>query len=158
METPVTKENIPIEIVEASEADIPTLLDLENSVANTKTYSAMLEENEWKEELKKGKVFIIRKNNEVVGNFSYEREGDDRVYISGLVINPAFQGQGIGREVLTKFLKEFEGVKRVDLVTHPDNKSALKLYESLGFVVESRRENYYEGENEPRLILVRKNT
>jgi len=41
--------------------------------------------------------------------------------------------------------------KRIELVTHPDN-PALKLYESLGFTVESRKENYW-GDGEPRLVL-----
>lgn len=147
------QESNPILLKEASASDIPVLIELEKSVAGTNIYSSMLGESEWKEELQKGKVYLIEKNNSVIGNLSYERIGNDRVYISGLVISPAFQGQGIAREVLTNLLEELKDVKRIDLVTHPDNHRALQLYQSLGFIIESTKENYY-GDGEPRLVLV----
>lgn len=148
-----TQENNHIYFKEASISDIPVLLELEKSVADTNTYSPMLEKDEWEEELQKGKVYLIEKNNAVIGNLSYERKEDAHIYISGLVISPTFQGQGVAREVLTNLLAELKDVKRIDLVTHPDNHAALQLYQSLGFVIESRKENYY-GDGEPRLVLV----
>lgn len=153
MEEIPKQESNPTLLKEALISDIPVLLELEKSVAGTNIYSPMLDENEWKEELLKGKVYLIEKNNSVIGNLSYERKGNDHVYISGLVISPAFQGQGIAREVLTNLLEELTDVKRIDLVTHPDNHKALQLYQSLGFVIESRKENYY-GDGESRLVLV----
>lgn len=60
---------------------------------------------------------------------------------------------GIGRAVLEQILSEFQYVKRIDLVTHPEN-PALGLYQSLGFAVEERKENFY-GDGEPRLVLAR---
>ena len=154
MEKTLTQENVPTSLKEASISDIPVLIELEQSVAGTNIYSPMLDENEWKEELQKGKVYLIERNGVAIGNLSYERNGSDHVYISGLVINPAFQGQGVAREVLTNLLEELRGVKRVDLTTHPDNHRALELYQSLGFVIESRKENYY-GDGEPRLVLAK---
>lgn len=149
-----TQENIPVVLKESLISDIPVLLELEQSVAGTNVYSPMLDKDEWKEELQKNKVYLIEKNNMVMGNISYERKGSDHVYISDLVINPAFQGQGTAREALTALLEELKDVERIDLVTHPDNQTALQLYQSLGFVVESRKENYY-GDGEPRLVLVK---
>lgn len=148
-----TKENIPVTLKKAEPEDIPILLGIEKSVAGTNIYSPMLGADEWEEELQKGKVYLIEKNSVVVGNLSYEQKDNNHVYISGLVISPSFQDQGIAREVLTNLLKEIKDVQRIDLVTHPDNYRALKLYQSLGFVIESRKENYY-GDGEPRLILV----
>jgi ribosomal protein S18 acetylase RimI-like enzyme len=133
--------------------DISILLELEKSVAGNNMYSPMLDENEWKEELYNSEVFLIKKDNTVLGNVSYELKPDSSIYISGLVINPSFQGQGIAREVLVKLLEKFKDKKRIDLVTHPDNHAALHLYQSLGFVIESQHENYY-GDGEPRLRLV----
>lgn len=49
-------------------------------------------------------------------------------------------------------LEKCKGADRVDLVTHPENRSALELYSSLGFKVEARQENYF-GDGEPRLVL-----
>ncbi|MEK7629438.1 MAG: GNAT family N-acetyltransferase [Patescibacteria group bacterium] len=142
-----------INLNKASSEDIPKLLEIERSAAGIKTYSAMLDENEWRNEIQNNTVYIIENEGKMVGSISYERKSDDHVYISGLVINPSFQNQGIARQVMNVILKELKDIKRIDLVTHPDNSPALKLYQSLGFVIESRQENYF-GDGEPRLILV----
>lgn len=153
MEGITEKENPFVTLDKASLEDLPILLELEKSVAGSKIYSPMVDENEWKEEFQKGEIYLIKKDENVVGNVSYELRPDNSVYISGLVINPSFQGQGIAREVLKKLLAEFKNIKRIDLVTHPDNDSALHLYQSLGFIIESKHDNYY-GDGEPRLKLV----
>lgn len=142
-----------INIRRAITSDIPTLINLENSVAGTKIYSPMLTEDEWIEELKKSVVYLIEKENIVVGNISYEKKDKDHAYISGLVVDPKFQGQGIARKSLLQILEELKDFKRINLVTHPDNLKALKLYQSFGFTIESRKENFF-GDREPRLILV----
>jgi ribosomal protein S18 acetylase RimI-like enzyme len=147
--------NSKIHLREAGLTDIPDLIDVEKSVSGTKLYSPLLEEGEWKEELQKSVVYLIEKESKIVGDVSYEKKSDNHIYISGLAINPRFQRQGIAREVLKQILEKFRDVKRIDLVTHPDN-PALKLYQSFGFVVESRKENYF-GDGEPRLILVSEN-
>lgn len=142
-----------IHLEKTTDSDIPILLDIEKKVSGTCIYSPMLQENEWKEELQNNSVYLIKKGSEVVGNVSFERKSRDVAYISGLVVTPHFQGQGIGRKVLDKILKEdLNDVKKIDLVTHPNNTIALKLYQSFGFVVECQKENYW-GDGEPRLIM-----
>ncbi len=153
MEKLFTEENHIPHLKKASISDIPTLLELEKTVAGTDVYSPMLEENEWKEELENSKVYLIEKDDKIVGNLSYEQKDKNHIHISGLVINPSFQRQGIARRVLSDLLEKFKDIQRIDLAAHPDNYRALKLYQSLGFIVESRKENYY-GDGEPRLILV----
>ncbi len=146
---------MPISLQRATIQDIPALLSIEKSVAGTNIYSPMLEENEWIEEIQKNIVYLIKKDGITVGNVSYEKKSDDHVYISGLAIDARFQNQGIAREALSQILEELQDIKRIDLVTHPKNIAALKLYQSFGFVVESRKENYY-GDGEPRLVLALK--
>ncbi|MDP3764014.1 MAG: GNAT family N-acetyltransferase [bacterium] len=142
-----------INLKKAELDNIPKLLEIEKSVAETKIYSAMLSENEWQHEIQNNTVYIIEKDSEAVGSVSYENKGENHVYISGLVIDPRFQNQGIARQVMDLVLEEHKDIKRIDLVTHPDNHPALKLYQSLGFIIESRQENYF-GDGEPRLVLV----
>ncbi len=137
----------------ATQDDIPLLISLEQTVSGNSTYSAELDANDWIEDLKNGTVLLSEMDGEVIGNASYEPRGADTFYISGLMVVPKFQGKGIGRIVLQKLLDDMNDAKRIELVTHPDNVAALKLYESFGFVVESRHENYW-GEGEPRLLLV----
>ncbi|MDP3725967.1 MAG: N-acetyltransferase [bacterium] len=136
----------------ATVEDIPQLLIIERSIAVTNVYSPMIEESEWEKALQEGPVFLIKQDGALVGNISYENKGSGHYHISGLALMPQFQGKGTGRKVLIKVLKEFKNAKRIDLAVHPNNDSALKLYKSLGFVVESQKENYY-GDGEPRLIL-----
>lgn len=145
---------MPIHLRKATPVDISVLLAIEESVAGSNLYSPLLQEGEWLTELQQSTVYIIEKDNVVVGNVSYEKKKGSHIYISGLVIHKKFQGHGIARATLLKVLDEIRDVKRVDLVTHPDNKVALRLYQSLGFVVESRRENYF-GDGEPRIFLAR---
>ncbi len=152
MENISNQEKPSVQLRVATSADISSLIKLEKSVSGKNIYSPMLDENEWREELGRAQVFLIENDSGVIGNVSYQHKEHDHVYISGLVVDPRFQGKGIGRQVLTQLLERLKDVKRIDLVTHPDNQAALQLYQSLGFVVESRKENYY-GDGEPRLIL-----
>jgi ribosomal protein S18 acetylase RimI-like enzyme len=138
----------------ASDSDIATLLELENSVSGKATYSPMLDEGEWRDALKNSSVLLIRSGDEIVGNISFEEKSPEHLYISGMIVRPEFQGRGIARSALQTILDAHKGVSRVDLVTHPDN-PARALYESMGFEVESRKENYF-GDGEPRLVMVLK--
>ncbi|MBI2109209.1 MAG: GNAT family N-acetyltransferase [Parcubacteria group bacterium] len=144
---------MPATLTKASVADIPELIKIEQSVAGTNIYSPMLGKNEWEKALQEGPVFLIKEDGVVAGNISYEHKGGGHYHISGLAIMPQFQNRGIGKGALASILKECKDAKRIDLAVHPDNESAIKLYESLGFVVETRKENYY-GDGEPRLIFV----
>lgn len=135
----------------ASEADMQILLKLATSMPNTDVYSPLIKEEEWRQEMENGTVYLIRNGNEVVGCFSYEQKSPTHIYISEISVSPAFQGKGIARDILTKFIAEHPEASRIDLTTHPDN-SALRLYQSLGFEIESRKEDYY-GDGQPRLIL-----
>lgn len=140
-------------LAKAVPEDINTLIGIEKMVAGLKTYSPMLEKEEWLEQFGKNTtIYLIKKGSEILGEISYEKKNPDHAYIDGLVIKPTFQKQGIGREVMRRILEELRGFRRIDLVTHPEN-PAIKLYESLGFKIESRKENYY-GDGEPRLVMV----
>ena len=112
----------------ASEQDIPLLLELEKSVSGTNVYSPMSTEDDWKEEFSTNDIFLIESDGVIIGNCSYERKNDNHVYLSGLMIIPSYQGKGIGKIVLGKILPEVAWAKRVDLVTHPENKRAISLY------------------------------
>jgi len=132
--------------------NIETLLFIERSLDNLKTYSPILTNEEMKESLEKCVKYIIEKDEEVVGSYSYEIKSKDNVNIGGPAILPEFQGQGIAKEITGRILEELKDYKRIDLEIHPDNLISLKLFKSFGFIVESKVENYY-GDGEPRLIL-----
>jgi len=143
-----------ITLRKAAVEDIETLLRIEKSVSNLKTYSAMLTEEEWKEEFSKSVVYLIEKDGVAIGDISYELKADNHAYLSGFAIIPKFQGQGIGSEVLKKVFAELDKMRRIDLTVHPHNIHAIMLYLSFGFIIESWKENYF-GDGEPRIILAK---
>jgi L-phenylalanine/L-methionine N-acetyltransferase len=63
----------------------------------------------------------------------------------GIVVSTAWQGRGVGRQLLERLLAwadNWAGVLRVELHVHVDNPRAIALYRSLGFVEEGRHKGY----------------
>jgi len=152
-----------IYLQEATVSDIPVLIEVEKSVADANTYSPTLEQGEWEEELRNGKVFLVKKGDEVVGDASYwpedmpapfQGEGEGCYYLSVLAIVPKFRGRGIGRAAAVLLAEKLKNLnaKKLWLNVHPDNVRAVKMYKSFGFKTVARKENYY-GDGEPRLIM-----
>lgn len=147
------KKDMSINFQKATLEDISALLEIEKTTMGLKTYSGYFTEEEIKYYIKNDVVYFIKKNDEIVGSISYEIKGERHVYLSGLVIKPAFQGQGLAKQAIAKLLEELDRFKVIDLAVHPDNLSAVKLYESFGFVVKDRKEDFF-GDGESRLIMV----
>jgi ribosomal-protein-alanine N-acetyltransferase len=145
------KQFLPMTLEEASEEDIPLLIGIEKAVPQTKVYSPMLTEREWRQELSENRVLIIKVGDVAVGSIAYAEKSPEHVYISGMIVRPEHQGRGLATAAIQEVVATYPNAKRIDLVTHPDN-PALKLYESLGFKVEERKENYF-GDGEPRMVL-----
>lgn len=141
-----------IELLRAAPSDAEAYLELERSVAGSRTYSATLAPEEVNSLISDVIVYLIKEGDEVVGSISYQMKGPDHAYIHGLLVTPAWQHQGIGKAAMIKILNELKDIKTIDLVTHPDNLPAISLYQSLGFVIGERKENYF-GDGEPRIVM-----
>jgi ribosomal protein S18 acetylase RimI-like enzyme len=89
------------------------------------------------------RVIVIERDDVIVGALRLAREGE-AAGIYGFAVDPRFQGQGIGRETLTRICREAraEGVSVVTLEVAVDNDRALELYLSVGFEPQTT-ENYY---------------
>jgi ribosomal protein S18 acetylase RimI-like enzyme len=61
-----------------------------------------------------------------------------------IVVHPDFQGQRLGRTILTIFLEEVgrnrPDVGKVELISRESNEKAIALYQSMGFLIEGRLE------------------
>ena len=53
-------------------------------------------------------------------------------YLKDVLVRPAFQGRGIGRELVSRCLERFKHVRAKVLLTDNDEKQ-LRFYESIGF-------------------------
>lgn len=87
-------------------------------------------------------MYMIDVNEETVGKIRVKRENGE-AWIYGFSILPTHQGKGIGRKVIQKVVKEqATSGHSVHLEVETTNANALKLYESVGFVV-IHAQDYY---------------
>jgi len=149
-----SKEGLKLSFRRATEEDIDAYLELERTAIANKTYSGIVDRDEALQDFSENDVYLIYKDGKLVGSTELEMKSSDHAYLSGVVVHPDFQGQGIAREAALFRLEKLKGVRRVDVVTHPENFKIIELYKSLGFVIERQIENYF-GDGEPRLMLAR---
>jgi len=143
-----------INLRRATLEDIDKILELEKSLDGTKIYSALTDKTELTNEINKTFFYLIEKDGEIAGDIAYEIKNENHAYIDGIVVAPKFQRQGIARQTMEIILEKLKNIKTIDLVTHPENEIAIKLYESLGFKkIGDQIENYFE-DNEPRILMV----
>lgn len=78
-------------------------------------------------------------------------------HILNLCVAPEWQGQGIGRILLTRVIQlaRYHRVKGIFLEVRPSNTAARRLYEKAGFVEVGCRPSYYPGtaQREDALIM-----
>lgn len=86
-----------------------------------------------------------RADDKLVGYAGIARLGRKAPYeyeIHTIGVDPAYQGQGIGRRMLADLL-EYAAGGTVFLEVRTDNEPAIKMYESFGFVNVGLRRRYY---------------
>lgn len=90
-------------------------------------------------------VLVAEVDGKVVGNLGLHRSRRPRnahVAVLGISVHDAYQGLGIGRALLTAAIDAADrwlNILRIELEVYTDNGRAIKLYESLGFVIEGRK-------------------
>lgn len=86
-----------------------------------------------------------RVDDELVGYAGIARLGRIRPYeyeIHTIGVDPAYQGQGIGRQLLLRLFEYADGAT-IFLEVRTDNAAAIALYESAGFTRMGVRKRYY---------------
>jgi ribosomal protein S18 acetylase RimI-like enzyme len=141
-----------VSLIRATSKDLKEVAKIEK-IASSKTYHALTRKGEIADYIKNDFVFLIKKNNAVVGLVSFKIKNKKTATCNGLVIYPKFRGKGFARTAMVLALKKMSKYPRVDIVVHPRNSVAISLYLSLGFVIEAWRNNYF-GDGEPRIIMV----
>lgn len=80
------------------------------------------------------RTIVIELSGSAVGTLRVTREGDD-AGVYGFVVDPPWQGRGIGRDALRRTCEELRagGVRRIRLEVAVENDRALALYTGVGF-------------------------
>jgi ribosomal protein S18 acetylase RimI-like enzyme len=88
-------------------------------------------------------TLVIELDGSAVGTLRVHRDGTT-AGVYGFAVDPAWQGRGIGRDVLRRTCRQLrgEGAERIHLEVEVDNDHALGLYTSLGFAPVTT-EDYY---------------
>lgn len=79
--------------------------------------------------------------------FSLTRRVIDEAELMLVAVLPRDRGRGLGRRLVTGAMQKARqrGAHKIFLEVRDGNSAALGLYESLGFSVAGRRQNYYSG-------------
>jgi ribosomal protein S18 acetylase RimI-like enzyme len=137
--------------------DIDKILEIDKSVIGTKIYHGLTGSENKLKDFEKNNFYLIEKADRVVGYVAYNMDGNDKAYIRWLAVAKKFQGQGIAKKAMKILFKKMKNIKTINLVTHPENSSAINLYNSLGFrQIGEPIENYF-GDGEPKIKMVLKN-
>lgn len=88
-------------------------------------------------------TLLVELDESAIGTVRLTRHGDD-AGVYGFAVDPAWQGHGIGRDVLRRVCRQLRvaGARRIGLEVAVDNDRALGLYTSIGFT-EATTEDYY---------------
>ncbi|WP_298719554.1 ribosomal protein S18-alanine N-acetyltransferase [uncultured Oceanisphaera sp.] len=81
---------------------------------------------------------------QLLGYFIADRILDESTLMN-ICVSPAWQGQGLGRQLMANYLRlcEQQGLTRLWLEVRASNTSAQALYLSCGYVEGGRRRHYY---------------
>ena len=112
------------------------------------------------EAAERGFILVAMDGDRVVGLldlFAGAREHEQHVGRFGMSTAKGWRGKGLGRRMLERAIemtKEWPGFCRIELEVLPHNTAAIHLYESLGFVLEARREKGTNIRGSPEDILM----
>lgn len=101
---------------------------------------------------------LVQVDNEIVG-YAVMSLGANEAHLLNICVEPEWQHQGIGRELLEHMLHiaSTNEVDTVFLEVRPSNRKAVALYEKTGFNIIGTRKDYYPSKNgrEDAIIFAR---
>ncbi|MBR6452743.1 MAG: ribosomal protein S18-alanine N-acetyltransferase [Lachnospiraceae bacterium] len=133
------------------DADVPAVSAVEEA-----TFSMPWKPDDFRDMIRRDNMtyLVAELNGKIIGGAGIrEIVGDGE--ITNVAILKEFRGRGYGKQLVAKLLEEGRklGVTGFTLEVRKSNLPAIRLYESLGFVSEGVRRDFYERPREDALIL-----
>ena len=141
----MTADTKVLQVMKATDNDIPALLNLERAVYSGRTpWTSFSFESELRK-CHNALYLVVYEASELVafiGAHFYPRE----THITNIAVAPKFQGKHIGKQLLELMIQRARknGSEFVSLEVRIDNDVAKSLYRSLGFEATFIRKNYYQ--------------
>jgi ribosomal-protein-alanine N-acetyltransferase len=138
----VTKKDL-MRLRTMTHADLPAVMDIE-----IKNYAFPWSEDIFRDCFKAGyRCWVCEAHGKVLG-YSLLSLAVGEAHILNISVDPAEQGQGIGRKMMENAINYARGrAETVFLEVRPSNTAAIALYEDLGFNEIGIRKGYYPAEN-----------
>lgn len=138
------KENKVFEVVRAGfPDDLSDVLDLYREYIQSTTVDLAFQSNEEEFRLvpekystEESKTFLLKRSGAPVGCAAFRRLSESVCEMKRVYIQPSARGYNQGRRLIDKVLQEaiVSGYKKICLDVLPEFKTALRLYESYGFI------------------------
>jgi ribosomal-protein-alanine N-acetyltransferase len=124
-------------------SDLPSVAAIE-----TKGYQFPWDEDIFRDCLKaRYECWVCEERDKVLG-YCIASIAVGEAHVLNLCVDPAEQGQGIGRKLLENLIESARGrAETVFLEVRPSNTVAIALYENMGFNEIGIRKGYYPAEN-----------
>ncbi|HEX8574826.1 MAG TPA: GNAT family N-acetyltransferase [Flavobacterium sp.] len=113
---------------------------------NIPTYFAETEINDLKVYLntKVESYFVVELNNQIVGSGGINfLDNYQEARISWDVIDPEYQGRGIGKELLNYRLEILKSMESIKIISVRTSQLVYRFYEKNGFVVKEKIKDYW---------------
>ncbi len=126
------------------ESDLDAIMEIEPAI-----YSHPWSRGNFADSLRSGySCWVCEHNGEVIG-YGVLMVVLDEAHLLNISVAKAWQGRGLGRALLDHFIEvaKRHGGQMMFLEVRPSNKSAIGLYESMGFNEFSVRKGYYPAHN-----------
>ena len=97
---------------------------------------------------------VILRDDYLIGTAGYTFNGFEG-YVNNVAIDPLYRGKGCSKVLMEALIEDGlkKGVKEFTLEVRVSNVPANRLYESLGFVSEGLRKNFYEKPTEDANVM-----
>lgn len=111
-----------------------------------KFLDAAYQDEQLEQRLKHSILYVAEVNDQVVGFVNYSPVKENGVVgLGAIYIHPHYQGKGIGSAMLTKGIREIDGVKEIMVEVEKDNLSGLQFYQAKSFEVVREFDDHFDG-------------
>lgn len=124
--------------------DKPKLIEILRS--NVPKYFDVSEVDDFKDYMDNEveKYFVVELNKEIVGSGGINFENDYKIgKISWDIINPNFQGIGIGGKLLKHRIELLKSMDSIEIISVRTSQLAYKFYEKHGFALKEIHKDYW---------------
>lgn len=144
-----------VQIRRATPADIPQIRDLERRAPTAAHWSAVQYDALFAHDAASRVVLVAEDSIDItINGFLVARCLPDEWEIENLVVDINSRQRGIGASLVRVLVERARvaGVHSIVLEVRASNRPAVRLYETIGFIQEGRRGNYYQAPSEDALL------